>query len=147
MEKEDFGYGVTLHWMGNGQIAVIETQGDMSREAIDVWADLVIRLLHQGQSDDSIFMLQDLSHKNQGVTPYGMKRNKDIQRHLSRRGAVYMAIVFRNPMLVKMAFSLIRRGTGFPENVEVKIVGTQAEGLVWLEAQRAVYDYEAGTEE
>ncbi len=130
---EYFDYGITRTWLHGKRLAIIKTEGNMSRPAIDIWADLTIQTMQHWEAGFPMLIMHDLSSKNQGLTPYGMKRNNDIRRRIPRNGPVYIAVVFKNTALVKLAFSLIRKGSEFPTNVGVQIVNTPEAGVRWLE--------------
>ena len=56
---EGYQYGISRSWLDNGQIALIKTQGDMSRNAINTWATLLILTLQDWDKEKPIALLHD----------------------------------------------------------------------------------------
>lgn len=75
-------YGHQLLWLDDGRIALIRGAGDMSRPAIDDWAQLVLDTIRQFPPNMAVCILNDLTHPEQGFTPYAQERVKQLYHHI-----------------------------------------------------------------
>jgi hypothetical protein len=130
---ENFEYGITREWLHNKCIAVIRTQGVMSRAAIDCWAEVNIKTIREWSGDGPIALLNDLSSKRQGVTPYGMKRSEDVFNTIPPNCMSFDATVFTNPIMVSLANLFLQRLPNNHHHVVTHIFSTYGKALSWLE--------------
>lgn len=114
---EQFSYGIERWWLDDGAIAVVKTQGDMTHDAIDAWADLLIAMLHQwaNGSRRPIAFLHDLTHPNQGLTPYSRKRVNDVLAAIPDAETTFTAIVLPNTFINRI-ISMFVRSSPFRQN-------------------------------
>lgn len=103
-----YPYGVTREWRHNRQLVIIQTQGSNLNEAIDVWADVVLQILKEIPEEGAFFFIDDLSHPNTNLTPYGAKRSREVLAAASwHRQKLYMATILSNSFVNRLAKILI----------------------------------------
>lgn len=124
-------YNHQLYWVEDGRIAVIRGAGDMSRLAIDDWARLVLDTLYTFPTDRPICILNDLTHPDQGFTPYAQERVKDLYRNIPQDRPIYSAIVLRDGFINRIISIFVRRWVK-PANVTERIFLHMEEALEWL---------------
>ncbi|MFW5696465.1 MAG: hypothetical protein ACOCXR_01625 [Phototrophicaceae bacterium] len=113
-QREEFDYGISRYWIEDGRICVIETQGDMRREAIDTWANAAVSLLEIWPADRPYALLHKLDSPGQGFTPYSRKRAQDIMAALPGDRVAYTAIVLADTFVNRVIGFFLRsvRHTG-----------------------------------
>jgi hypothetical protein len=109
MEPEYCNYGIRLEWSPDKRIAIISTEGDMSREAVDTWAELTIRTIGRFTPGQVGYLLFNMTGPKQGYTPYAAKRTLDVYRAIPTYARGYAAIVMRDTLLIRMMTALLRR--------------------------------------
>lgn len=130
---ENYPYGITLEWRHGKQLAIIQTQGDMSNEAVDVWADLLIKVLREMPEEGSFFFIDDLSHPNQSITPHAMQRAREILGVIPRtRRGVYFAIVLANSFVNRMGAVLMKQFLSWNSNVVYGMFTSRADADQWI---------------
>lgn len=130
MTIEQYDYGITREYIDDGQIAVITTQGDMRRAAIDTWADLSIDTMQTWKPERPILILQNLSHKDQGITPYSRKRAEDAFKQIPSQ-PLYSAIILPNSFINRVIGLFVGRQR-MGQNQESRIFTNLEDGLAWL---------------
>ncbi|HLA45573.1 MAG TPA: hypothetical protein VJZ27_19145 [Aggregatilineales bacterium] len=133
-ETEHFAYGVTRMQCFDGQVVIITNRGDMSRHAIDEWFEVVYDTLDNPSADTSIRLCLDLTHPNQGVTPYSMSRIPelyqlaDVKSHVQAK----IAIVFHSRMLTRIFTGIFKRIGENRASVREEIFLSQDDAMAWL---------------
>lgn len=88
---EHLGQGVRRYWRAPC-IAVIETDGEMSRSAVDIWAEATTRTIRDyPDSYKAIYLLQNLSHPNQRLTTYSRQKTEEIYKSVILTRPLYVA--------------------------------------------------------
>jgi hypothetical protein len=108
-QPEYCDYGIKLEWSADGEIGIISTEGDMSREAVDTWADLTIRTITQFPTGKTGYLVLNMTGPKQGYTPYAARRTVDVYRAVPAHTRGYAAIVMRDSLLIRMMRALIRK--------------------------------------
>jgi len=130
---ENYSYGVTREWKCNGQLVIIQTQGGTSNEAIDVWAELAIQTLKEMPEDGAFFFIDDLSHPDTNLTPYGAKRSRDILNAAPlHRERFYIATVITHSFVNRLAKILISPFLSFRTKAEHVLFTTRIEADEWI---------------
>jgi hypothetical protein len=129
---ETYEYGITRQWLDGGRIAQITTQGDMTRGAVDQWAELVIDTVRTWPDDGPIFLLEDLSHRYQGFTHYARQRAEDTYRSLKEGQRGYLALILRHSIIMQIISLFLRRRPPGPGIIEERIFTSYDEALRWL---------------
>src|SRR5690606_21587296 len=99
---ENYDYGIVRYWLDDSQIVVVKTQGDMSKKAIDTWASLLILTMQEWKKPQAIAILHDLSHPQQGLTPYARERTADLLNHIPKHQKVYSAVILPNSFMFRI---------------------------------------------
>lgn len=130
---ETYPFGITREWLDDNRIVVIKTEGNMARAAIDTWAHVVIETAKNWDADQPLFLLHDLSSKDQGLTPYSRQRADETYHavHPGTKGCI--AVVIREGVINRlMSLFYFRRRTDRGMNLNEKLFTTREEGLAWL---------------
>lgn len=138
MTIEHYDFGITREWIDEGHIVVITTQGDMRRDAIDAWVNVSLDTLSLWQVDRPILVIQNLSSKMQGFTPYARKRSEDILAQLSDRPC-YTALILPNTFIFRVIGFFVGRQR-VDKHQENRVFTNVEEGLAWLRQKRAMHD-------
>lgn len=129
---ETFGYGVKRYTIEQDRIIVIETEGNMSRAAIDTWADLTIQTLQQEDDGTPLLLLQNLSNKNQGFTPYTRKRTDDVLHNYPHRRQTRVATVLPDTFIVRLVKGVLRQRGWKATHIQERIFTSYPQALDWL---------------
>lgn len=133
---EQFDFGIQRIWQHNKRLVIISTLGDMSRAAIDVWAEVIIETCKNWSAGSPLLLMHDLSHKNQGITPYSLKRAEDTYKAVpdSIQFQAYIAVVFSNNLATRLASVFFYRQRGKHKNVHEKLFVDKEAAQQWLES-------------
>lgn len=107
--RETFNYGISLDWSDDNRIAIIATEGNMARAAVDTWAELTMRVARDWTPGQKLSALFDMTGPKQGYTPYAAKRTIDVYRATPPQVTGDVAIVMRNTVVVRLLILLIQR--------------------------------------
>lgn len=112
----------------------------MSREAIDTWVTILIEVVDTFKPDRHILVMNDLTHRKQGVTPYSLKRAEDLVSYLNESGlTASVAMVLRDTILsrlIQIFFqSRLTRESRQRITMRVYLDGQQEEAFDWLSSQ------------
>jgi len=130
---ETFPHGQTRHYTDGGNIVIIRGSGDMSRSATDVFMNLIVDTMQTWSAGENIYALVDVSHKNQGFTPYSRQRAQDTLRHLPTQGQHYVAVVLSNYIFSRLLNVFLMTQRGKYKNMHLRMFhGDEAEALAWL---------------
>ncbi|HEX2621924.1 MAG TPA: hypothetical protein VHL11_17325, partial [Phototrophicaceae bacterium] len=108
-QNEVLPYGITLNWSDDDRIAIIATEGNMTRAAIDTWAELTMRVGRSWEPGQRLSMLFNMTGPGQSYTPYAAKRTVDVYRATPPGLTGDIAIVMRNTVVVQLLMILIRQ--------------------------------------
>lgn len=97
---EEHPFGIRLEWWAEGRVAVISTEGRMEQEAIDAWADLVLRVLREWPPGERAFVLFNNTGQHQGFTPYAIARTRRLYQEAPPALSGCAAIVLRPTWLM-----------------------------------------------
>jgi len=128
---EDFSHGIIRYTIEDGKIIVIQSEGYMAHAAVDAWA-AAIHKTFTTPAQPHIFALYDMSHPRQGVTPYGMKKGEETYTYLSPDHKAYVAIIFPNTILFRMAANFLQMIGRKRKNVEARLFTHHDLALTWL---------------
>ena len=138
-DPDYYDFGVIRAWLEVKQISYIQTDGCMQRAGVDTWADLVIDTINTWPGDHPITILQNLTHPDQGFTPYSRSRGMDILAAIPEGRRAFTAIVMRD--------SFVNRTLGFfinsirhDDTVVIRIFTDADKALTWLRTQIKEYN-------
>ncbi|MEL7435512.1 MAG: hypothetical protein AAFN11_16305, partial [Chloroflexota bacterium] len=134
---EIFKYGISRAFFDEGDIAVIKTEGDMSRDAINTWASLLILTMQEWDTSRPLLALHDLSHPNQGITPYTRQRAVDLMNYRPDGLKIYSALLLPNTFMSRILEMFIRTPRLQSANHHLKVFNCIDEALVWLRQHKA----------
>jgi hypothetical protein len=130
---EDLGKGVRRYWL-TPRIVVVETEGDMSPAAIDIWASVTEEtVLSYPPEHDTIYMLQNLSHPNQRITPYARQKTETLYANMTLTRPVYSAVVLQNSFVNQIVSMFVRVWDRSQPLVKQRIFTSLEAALQWLE--------------
>lgn len=130
---EYYDFGITREWIEDNRIVVITTQGDMSRAAVDTWADLVIDTASNWEANKPVFLLHDLSSRDQGLTPYSRERADQTYDAVKSGTEGCIAVVVREGVinrLISLLYFRHRKERGM--NLQERLFITRPEAESWL---------------
>lgn len=130
---ENYDYGVTREWRHNRRLVIIQTQGSNLNEAVDVWADLAIQTIKEMPEEGAFFLIDDLSHPNTNLTPYGAKRSREVLGSAPwHRENFYIATVVSNSFVNRLAKILISPFLSLRAKAEHVMFTSRIEADKWV---------------
>lgn len=130
-DPEYYDFGVIRSWLDDHLICYIQTDGCMERAGVDTWANLLIETIQTWPADCPIAIFQNLTHPDQGFTPYSRSRGMDVLAAVPQGHMAVSAIVMQD--------SFINRTLGFfihsirrDDNVAIRVFTDMDEALSWL---------------
>ncbi len=131
---EELGFGNQRYWVDDGQIVVIYGGGNMSRDSLDIWADAMMSAITHFPGD-TIYLVLDISHPNQGFTPYARAKAEAIYATIGQR-TIYGAIVLRNSIIAPIITAFIRHFPRRRLNIYQQVFTDKEAAFDWLRQQR-----------
>jgi hypothetical protein len=133
-QKEELGKGVRRYWL-TPRIVVIETDGDMSPAAIDVWAEATEQaVLNYPVEHQSVYVLQNLAHPNQRITPYARQKTETLYASMVLTRRVYVAVVLQNSFVNQIVSMFVRLWDRSQPLVTQRIFTASDAAIQWLES-------------
>jgi hypothetical protein len=129
---ETYDYGICRSWLDEGRIVLIKTEGDMSRNAINTWASLLILTMQEWEKEKPLACLHDLTHPNQGLTPYTRARTADILKAIPNTRPMYSALVLPPTFMNRIIEMFIRTPIFRHPCHEIRVFGNVESGFAWL---------------
>jgi hypothetical protein len=130
---ETYPYGITREWQHNKRLVIVQTQGDMSDEAVNEWADLLLKTFSEMPEEGAFFFIDDLSHPNQGITPNAMKRGREVLSATPRtRKQLYFAVVLANSFINRLTAVLMKQFMSWNSNVVYGIFTSREDANKWV---------------
>ena len=136
---EQFDYGITRTSIDDGAIIIVRTQGDMSRNAINTWASLIILTMQEWKSDRPLALINNLSHPQQGFTPFSQKRTQDIVDARPKDLKIYSAVVIPRTFMYSILEKFSRTLTFQQQRKNVWFFHTEEEAIEWLREKLKKY--------
>ncbi|MDX1995020.1 MAG: hypothetical protein SF029_21750 [bacterium] len=134
---EQYPYGIRVEWLDNNQIAVISTEGNMSRDAVDTWADVTLQTINNYPGNRGYFLF-DMTGRDQTYTPYGVWRTEKLVKSIPPEKHGYAAIVLKQHQdllsrhLLDVIEAIVRIRS---RQIKTKFFVYQDEALEWLRGQ------------
>lgn len=132
--QENYDFGVIRAWLDDYQICYIQTDGCMQRDGVDTWADLIIATIEAWPTERPIVMLQNLTHPNQGFTPYSRYRGLDILSSVPPNHIAICAIVMQKS-LINRFLGFLFNSMNFRNGISIRIFTDNDEALTWLRTE------------
>ena len=104
----------------------------MSRNAINTWASLLILTLQDWHKEAAIAALLDLSHPNQGLTPYTRERTAELLKHIPSNRQTYSAVVLPQSFMFRIIEMFIRTPIFRQPCHEIRVFTNRETALEWL---------------
>jgi hypothetical protein len=134
---ECYNYGISCSLLDKGQIVLIKTQGDMSRNAINTWASLIILTIQDWDKEKPLAVLHDLTHPNQGLTPYARERTAELLKHIPNTCQTYSAVVLPPTFMNRIIDMFVRTPIFRHPHHEIRVFVDTETGLTWLREKLA----------
>jgi len=99
---QSYAFGVRVEWSDDNRLATISTDGDMSREAIDLWAEVTLDIIQQWPQGEMTYLLFNMTGPKQGYTPYAARRTRDLYKSVPNHAEGYVAVVMRDTLILRM---------------------------------------------
>jgi hypothetical protein len=146
-QPEICDYGITLHWSEDDRIAIIATEGDMSREAVDTWARLAIKTIQSYKPGEIGYILFNMTGPGQRFTTYGAQRTLDVYRAIPPHLQGYAAVLLADTTITRMMTALLKRELHLLRGgVVQKFFQSYENAEAWLRECMAAQDAKARTE-
>lgn len=129
---ECFGYGITRTYLDEGQIVLIKTEGDMSHNAINTWASLLILTIQESDKERPLAVLHDLTHPNQGLTPYTRERTAQVLKSIPENQSTFSAIVLPRTFMNRIIEMFVRTPIFKHPSHEIRVFPERDLALNWL---------------
>lgn len=129
-QVEELGYGIQRSYLEEGRIVQIKTEGNMSRPAIDAWAQGYIESIQRWKKGQNIYVLSDLSHKNQGMTPYARQKANDAYKVMPPDVKAFVATILPNTIVFRLISLFIHQRR--EHHIVHRLFLNREEGLSWL---------------
>ncbi len=134
---ESYDYGIIRSEIADGRIIVVRTQGDMSRNAINTWASLLILTMQDWKSEQPLALLHDFRHPRQGLTPYTRERTLDVLQQRPSDLTVYSAVLLPNTFMKRIIDMFLRTPAFHKKGHTVRIFHCENQAIDWLHTQLA----------
>lgn len=128
---EDCTYGVIRYTIEDSKITVIQTEGDMSRQAIDAWAAAIHKTFNEGTAK-TLYCLFEMSHPRQGFTPYATRKADEVYTYLPADRNAIVALLFPNTLIFRAAANFVRMRTHKNKNAVGQVFTDKEPALRWL---------------
>lgn len=132
-KMEQLGFGIRRYWLGS-HIIVIETDGDMSPAAVDLWAEATAAaVLTYPPERTAIYLLEILSHPNQRLTPYSQQRTRSLYEDIQLTRPVYAAVVLQNTLINQLVSIFVRFLNRSQPLLTPRIFTSREAAIRWLQ--------------
>lgn len=104
----------------------------MSRDATDAYANLIIETFQQLSEQENVFVLLDVSTKNQGFTPYTRHSMSRAAETIPTTMNVYAAVLLNNSIASKLVAIFLQQIIRPKQHLEIVIRHDYTQALHWL---------------
>ena len=136
-DSEQYNHGITRTFIDDSALAIIRTQGNMSRDAINTWASLQVLTMQEWQSKRPIAILNNLSHPQQGLSPFARKRTQDVIKAIPDGMIVYSAVVLPKTFMYHIMDMFLRSKIFKKQTLEIQLFQTEQQAIAYLREQLA----------
>jgi len=124
--------------VGDENITLVEVR-DNTRETVDAWIDLSMRLRGDCDPDGCLLVVADMSGIDYAFSPYLMKRGAQMME-FRREIPTYIGWVINDNFVGRMIEALLQRGT--VGNAEFFITHSRANAFDWVRAKYDMFQQE-----
>jgi hypothetical protein len=135
-QVEIFPYDARRYRIEDGEVVVIYGSGDMSREALNAWADLVVNTVREQPVDAKVYILLDLTNPRQGFTPYTRTVIELVYKSLPTDRDIYAAVLMRDSILIQIVTGLVNRLHRTRAGITQRLFNNRDAALNWLRQMR-----------
>lgn len=138
-EVISYTYGITRYCLEEGQVLVVASEGDMSREAIDSWAGVVRETMMGYPADRHLFVVLDLSGPRQGLTPHSSYRARELYQLVvsERIVGTSVAVILRDSIIAQIISVFARQLASGRRDFHQRIFTNMEAALEWLRSEQA----------
>jgi hypothetical protein len=134
---ETYPYGTQRYFLDDGGIVVVVGGGDMRRPSVDEWAEVMTDAINAFPHPTHTFMLLDLTHPNQGFTPYSRVKASEIASRIQAGRALIIALLFDNSILNNIVVIFMNRIVMMMQSkIVFKTFLNREQALAWLREKR-----------
>lgn len=137
-EVISYSHGITRYCLEDGQVLVVASEGDMSREAIDVWAGVVRETMIGYPADQHLFVVLDLSGPRQGLTPHSSYRARELYQMVvsERIVGTSVAVILRDSIIAQIISVFARQLASGRRDFHQRIFTNMDAAREWLRHER-----------
>lgn len=96
---QTYPYGTQRYFLDDAGIVVVVGSGDMRRPGVDEWAEVMTDTINTFPNPARTFMLLDLTHPDQGFTPYSRVKASEVASRIQAGRTLIIALLFDNSIL------------------------------------------------
>ena len=119
----------TLEWLYNRQIVVIASIGVISFDVVDIWYNMIKRVVDEWPAERPLIMLFDSTKNKASMTPYQRSKVRALYGYRTDK-KTFLAITMPKShvaQVLRMILSLLHR-----PNAQINFVQSREDGLEWL---------------
>ena len=132
-EIEQLGYGVIREMPYEGQITVYTVE-NLSRDAIDAWAEDRREMIDHFPSDATMRTIHIIDDASGFISPYATARIRESV-HYAAKVKGYTAVVVSESLTARMVEIMLRKLAGVIRNWKFRFFHSRQEAEKWLLAQ------------
>lgn len=104
-------YHIRWYKIENQKINVVTSAGDMRREAVDTWRDMIQTVIGSVGLEEPLNLIIDLTAKGQGFTPYSSTITRKLAQDVmnQRHAPTYIAIILKDSMLTVLISAFVQQ--------------------------------------
>lgn len=129
---EQYPFGISRVWEYNNRLAIIRSSGDMSRPAIDTWAEVCLRTLDEWPPGQPVFVYQDLSHPNQRQTIYATSVVRQMLGQIARDKRIFVAIALKDTLTNRFYSMILRAFSAANPNFTYTFTTSTDDAYAWI---------------
>lgn len=122
-------YDLIEEWWHDDALVIIRGSGDMSRRALDHWANCVLSAINSFPEFSPVFMMFDLSSPKQGFTPYSRSVIDRLYQHLPNK-LIYLGIFMREGIISRIISLYVNRREG--RDLTIRMFFDEHKTIDWL---------------
>lgn len=137
---EEFPYGSKRYRIDDDSIIVIYGSGNMSRDALNAWGNLVIDTVAATEIGSTVYLLLDLTNPRQGFTPHTRTVVEHVYRNVPVEREIFAAVLMRDTIIIQIVTGLVNRLHRTRPGLTQRLFNDRETALAWLRQMRQSRD-------
>jgi|GEM_PF-2557698 hypothetical protein len=134
--EEAYPYGTQRYALDDG-IRVVVGSGDMRRHSVDEWTEVMTQTINTFPHPTHTLLLLDLTHPNQGFTPYSRIKASEIVDNIQPGRTVVIALLFRDSIINNIVMIFMNRIVMMRQSkILFKTFLRREQAVAWLREKR-----------